>query len=77
VFMVDNVDSEVVGLALGVSNYLSNPVDRDRLAVLVEKHRITRSTTITDDNPVPLSYVVDRPTGSKTAGTKASRSRRN
>ena len=77
VIMVTIVDNEAMGLDLGASNYLIKPVDRDRLAVLVEKHRITRSTTITDDNPVPLSYVVDRPTGSKTAGTKASRSRRN
>ncbi len=77
VIMVTIVDNEAMGLDLGASNYLIKPVDRDRLAVLVEKHRITRSTTITDDNPVSLSYVVDRPTGGKTAGTKASRSRRN
>ena len=77
VIMVTVVDNEAMGLDLGASNYLIKPVDRDRLAVLVEKHRITRSTTITDDNPVPLSYVADRPTGSKTAGTRASRSRRN
>ena len=77
VIMVTVVDNEAMGLELGASNYLIKPVDRDRLAVLVEKHRITRSTTITDDNPVPLSYVLDRPAGSKTAGTRASRSRRN
>ena len=77
VIMVTVVDNEAMGLDLGASNYLIKPVDRDRLAVLVEKHRITRSTTITDDNPVPLSYVADRPAGSKTAGTRTSRSRRN
>ena len=77
VIMVTVVDYEAMGLELGASNYLIKPVDRDRLAVLVEKHRITRSTTITDDNPVPLSYVADRPAGSKTAGTRTSRSRRN
>jgi signal transduction histidine kinase/CheY-like chemotaxis protein len=77
VIMVTVVDNEAMGLELGASNYLIKPVDRDRLAVLVEKHRITRSTTITDDLPVPLSYVADRPAGSKTAGTRASRSRRN
>jgi len=77
VIMVTVVDNEAMGLELGASNYLIKPVDRDRLAVLVEKHRITRSTTITDDNPVPLSYVADRPAGSKTAGTRTSRSRRN
>jgi signal transduction histidine kinase/ActR/RegA family two-component response regulator len=77
VIMVTVVDNEAMGLELGASNYLIKPVDRDRLAVLVEKHRITRSTTITDDNPVPLSYVADRPAGSKTAGTRTFRSRRN
>jgi len=77
VIMVTVVDNEAMGLDLGASNYLVKPVDRDRLAVLVEKHRITRSTTITDDNPVPLSYVADRPAGSKSAGSRASRSRRN
>src|SRR3981189_1575546 len=77
VIMVTVVDNEAMGLELGASNYLIKPVDRDRLAVLVEKHRITRSTTITGDNPAPLSYVADRPAGSKTAGTRASRSRRN
>jgi signal transduction histidine kinase/CheY-like chemotaxis protein len=77
VIMVTVVDNEAMGLELGASNYLIKPVDRDRLAVLVEKHRISRSTTITDDNPVPLSYVADRPAGSKTAGTRTSRSRRN
>ena len=77
VIMVTVVDNEAMGLELGASNYLIKPVDRDRLAVLVEKHRITRSTTITDDNPLPLSCVADRPASSKTAGTRTSRSRRN
>jgi signal transduction histidine kinase/CheY-like chemotaxis protein len=77
VIMVTVVDNEAMGLDLGASNYLIKPVDRDRLAVLVEKHRVTRSSTITDDSPVPLSYVADRPAGSKTAGTRASRTRRN
>src|ERR1700676_3134935 len=77
VIMVTIVDNEAMGLDLGASNYLIKPVDRDRLAVLVEKHRVTRSSTITDDNPVPLSYVADRQAGSKTAGTRASRTRRN
>src|SRR5437016_4519657 len=77
VIMVTVVDNEAMGLELGASNYLIKPVDRDRLAVLVEKHRVTRSSTITDDNPLPLSYVADRQADSKTAGTRTSRSRRN
>jgi signal transduction histidine kinase/CheY-like chemotaxis protein len=77
VIMVTVVDNEARGLDLGASNYLIKPVDRDRLAVIVEKHGVNRSSTITDDNPLPLSYVADRPAGSKIAGTRASRTRRN
>jgi signal transduction histidine kinase/ActR/RegA family two-component response regulator len=77
VIMVTVIDNEAMGLDLGASNYLIKPVDRDRLAVLVEKHRVARSSTITDDNPVPLSYVADRQADNKTAGTRASRTRRN
>src|SRR6266704_3610522 len=77
VIMVTIVDNEAMGLHLGASNYLIKPVDRDRLAVLVEKHRITRSTTITDANAVPFSYVAEGPAGRKTAGTRVSRTRRN
>ena len=79
--MVTVVDNEAMGLDLGASNYLIKPVDRDRLAVLVEKHRVTRSSTIKDDNPVPLSYVADRQADrqadGKTAGRRVSKTRRN
>jgi len=47
VIMVTIVDNEARGFDLGASNYLIKPVDRERLAVLIEKHRITRSKTIT------------------------------
>jgi len=81
VIMVTVVDNEAMGLDLGASNYLIKPVDRDRLAVLVEKHRVTRSSTIKDDNPVPLSYVADRQADrqadGKTAGRRVSKTRRN
>jgi CheY-like chemotaxis protein len=45
VIMVTIVDNEAMGLHLGASNYLIKPVDRDRLAVLIEKHRAGRSAT--------------------------------
>jgi len=77
VIMVTVVDNEARGLDLGASNYLIKPVERDRLAVLVEKHRVARSSTITDANAVPLSYVADGQAGRKTAGTRVSRTRRN
>jgi len=38
VIMVSVVDNLQMGIGLGASNYLIKPVDRDRLAVLVEKY---------------------------------------
>ena len=43
VIMVTVVDNQAMGLDLGASNYLIKPVDRDRLAVLIEKHRLART----------------------------------
>jgi signal transduction histidine kinase/CheY-like chemotaxis protein len=76
VIMVSIVDNEARGLDLGASDYLIKPVQRDRLAVLVEKHRVARSTSITDGTSVPL-YVAGGQAGPKTAGTRVSRTRRN
>jgi CheY-like chemotaxis protein len=39
VIMLTIVDNEVMGLKMGASSYLVKPVDRDRLAELIEKHR--------------------------------------
>jgi len=50
VIMVTIVDNEARGFALGASNYLIKPVDRERLAVLIEKHRITRSKAVGGSN---------------------------
>ena len=44
VIMVTIVDNEAMGLDLGASNYLVKPVDRERLAGLIEKHRAMRSS---------------------------------
>ena len=54
VIMVTIVDNEAMGIDLGASNYLIKPVDRDRLAVLIEKHRIGRSATITEASSAPF-----------------------
>jgi signal transduction histidine kinase/FixJ family two-component response regulator len=43
VIMVTVVDNQAMGLDLGASNYLIKPVDRDRLSVLIEKHRLARN----------------------------------
>jgi CheY-like chemotaxis protein/anti-sigma regulatory factor (Ser/Thr protein kinase) len=53
VIMVTIVDNEARGLDLGASNYLIKPVDRERLAVLIEKHRIIRFAANTGTNTVP------------------------
>jgi signal transduction histidine kinase/FixJ family two-component response regulator len=55
VIMVTVVDNEARGLDLGASNYLIKPVDRERLAVLIEKHRITRFAANTAANTGPLA----------------------
>jgi signal transduction histidine kinase/CheY-like chemotaxis protein len=39
VIMVTIVDHEALGLARGASNYLVKPIDRDRLAVAMDKYR--------------------------------------
>src|SRR5258708_4929058 len=54
VIMVTIVDNEAMGLDLGASNYLIKPVDRDRLAVLIEKHRTGRTASITGAPATPF-----------------------
>jgi DNA-binding response OmpR family regulator len=46
VIIVTIVDNEPMGLDLGAASYLVKPVDRDRLAVLVEKYRTARSPSL-------------------------------
>jgi signal transduction histidine kinase/CheY-like chemotaxis protein len=55
VIMVTIVDNEAMGIELGATNYLIKPVDRDRLAVLIEKHRATRSSGAGETPAVPSS----------------------
>ena len=77
VIMVTIVDNEAKGIDMGASNYLIKPVERDRLAVLVEKHRIARTSTVMEAEAVLVPYVPDGPAGRKTVGNKVSRTRRN
>jgi signal transduction histidine kinase/ActR/RegA family two-component response regulator len=77
VIMVTIVDNEAKGLDLGAANYLIKPVERDRLADLVEKHRIARTSTVMEAEAVPVPYLPDGPTGRKTAGSRVPRARRN
>jgi signal transduction histidine kinase/DNA-binding NarL/FixJ family response regulator len=56
VIMVTVVDNETMGFKLGASNYLIKPVDRDRLAVLIQEHRVARYSTVTAGMPSPASH---------------------
>jgi signal transduction histidine kinase/ActR/RegA family two-component response regulator len=60
VIMVTIVDNEAMGLDLGAASYLIKPVDRDRLAVLIEKYRIARSSITTETITTPLSLPSDQ-----------------
>jgi signal transduction histidine kinase/DNA-binding NarL/FixJ family response regulator len=73
VIMVTIVDNQAKGFDLNASNYLVKPVDRERLAVLIEKHRLIRSTAITGSNNVPKS---PQSHGQKRGGVEAEVSER-
>ena len=51
VIMITIVDNEAMGVNLGASNYLIKPVDRERLAVLIEQHRMSRTPGIPTAKP--------------------------
>ena len=53
VIIVTVVDNQAMGLDLGASNYLIKPVDRDRLAVLIEKHRLARNLSPSESKTAP------------------------
>jgi len=53
VIMVTVVDNQAMGLDLGASNYLIKPVDRDRLAVVIEKHRLARTSSLSEGKIAP------------------------
>ncbi|HXM90974.1 MAG TPA: ATP-binding protein [Candidatus Dormibacteraeota bacterium] len=53
VIIVTIVDNEPMGLDLGAASYLVKPVDRDRLAVLVEKYRMARSPSLDRPHSTP------------------------
>jgi DNA-binding NtrC family response regulator len=50
--MITIVDNQPMGIDLGASGYLIKPVDRDRLAVLVERcasHPVKKSATPSEE----------------------------
>ena len=60
VIMVTIVDNEAMGINLGASNYLVKPVHRERLADLIEKYRVIRSS-----GPKTVKMPVSLPTARK------------
>lgn len=44
VIMLTIIDNEALALSMGASNYLVKPLDRERLALLIEKYRASRSS---------------------------------
>jgi signal transduction histidine kinase/ActR/RegA family two-component response regulator len=59
VIMVTIADNEAMGFDLGASNYLIKPVDRERLAILIKKHRLTHSSS-NETVKLPVSTSHDR-----------------
>jgi len=54
VIMLTIVDNEAMAFDLGASNYLVKPVDRERLADAIERHRSSSSSTLADSKASPI-----------------------
>jgi CheY-like chemotaxis protein len=50
VVMLTIVDDKNLGYALGASDYLTKPIDRDRLVAVLDKHRRDRPVLVVDDD---------------------------
>jgi signal transduction histidine kinase/DNA-binding NarL/FixJ family response regulator len=74
VIMVTIVDNEVTALNLGASNYLVKPVDRDRLAELVEQYRGVHAAS---SGSLNASVGATHPSQNSSATRLDPRSRRN
>lgn len=66
VIMVTITDNEITAVKLGAAGYLVKPVDRDRLAELIEKHRVAHFPS----GPEPVAVGADRPSENKSKSTK-------
>jgi CheY-like chemotaxis protein len=51
VIMVTIVDDRNLGYALGAADYLTKPIDRDRLVAVLARHRSQRPILVVDDDP--------------------------
>jgi two-component system, NtrC family, sensor kinase len=52
VVMVTIVDDRNLGYALGAADYLTKPIDRERLVAVLARHRPQRPILVVDDDPV-------------------------
>jgi signal transduction histidine kinase/CheY-like chemotaxis protein len=52
VIVVSMLDDQSTGYALGASEYLTKPIDRERLVAAVRRQRQARSVLIVDDDPL-------------------------
>lgn len=61
VVMVSMMENREMGYALGVSGYLTKPIDRHRLLAILEKYRTAVPGTIlvVDDDPAVARFVTD------------------
>jgi CheY-like chemotaxis protein/anti-sigma regulatory factor (Ser/Thr protein kinase) len=51
VIMLTIVDDKNLGYALGASDYLTKPIERERLVTVLAKHRRDRPVLVVDDDP--------------------------
>jgi CheY-like chemotaxis protein len=51
VIMVTIVDDRNLGYALGAADYLTKPIDRERLGAVLARHRSQRPILVVDDDP--------------------------
>jgi signal transduction histidine kinase/FixJ family two-component response regulator len=65
VIMVTIVDNEAMGHDLGASSYLIKPVDRERLATLIERHRSVRSSKVAQSGSVPANSLSKNQKGAR------------
>jgi DNA-binding response OmpR family regulator len=73
VIMATIVDNEVMGFDLGASNYMVKPIDRERLALVLEKYRgrpsiIVPSESNTDSWDSPVEHAAEEKVTLNTRG---------
>ncbi|MGH9542263.1 MAG: ATP-binding protein [Terriglobales bacterium] len=73
VIMVTVVDNEAMGLDLGASEYLVKPVDRERLATLVDTYKAAHDAS---NGATRTATLANPPDGSEVHGTGRARTRR-